>query len=69
MSDRSRPIAHPWGCGERIACPWGCRGWGDYRPAEILRNGDVLAHCCGRRGRWHELTLPLDDRRLGGAAA
>lgn len=51
----SRSVAHPWGCGERIACPWGCRGWGEYRAAEILRNGDVLANCCGRRGRWHEI--------------
>ena len=50
-----RPVLHPFGCGERIPCP--IHGLiGSYRPAERLRNGDTIAHCCGQT--WRPAELP-----------
>lgn len=50
-----RPVRHSFGCGERIPCPAHGR-LGPYNPAERLRNGDVIAHDCGRTWRPHELS-------------
>ena len=51
---RLRPVLHPLSCGERVPCPVHGR-LGPYNPAERLRNGDVIAHCCGRTWRPNEL--------------
>ena len=51
---RLHDVRHPLGCGERIPCP--VHGTlGPYLPAERLRNGTVIAHCCGGSWRPDEL--------------
>ena len=51
----SHVIAHAFGCGARIPCP--IHGLiGPYNPAERLRNGDTVAHDCGRT--WRPAELP-----------
>ncbi len=52
---RVRPIRHDGSCGQRIPCPAHGR-LGLYNPAELLRNGDTLAHDCGQTWRPHELS-------------
>lgn len=63
---RLQPVRHDAhvGCGERIPCPACGEPFGPfYRPAELLRNGDVVSHCCGQRWRADDLR-----RRTGQAA-
>jgi len=62
MSDRyfkgtpRNPLRHAGPCGERIPCPRHGLPFGPhYKPAERLRNGDVLTFDCGRRLRPWEL--------------
>lgn len=51
-----QPIRHAGPCGRRIPCPVHGMALGpNYSPAERMRNGDVLAHDCGRVWRRSEL--------------
>ena len=56
LTPQPRTVPHVGPCGERIPCPAHGLAFGPfYPPAERLRNGDVIAHDCGRRWRPWEL--------------
>jgi hypothetical protein len=45
---RPQPVRHDGPCGERLPCPKHGLAFGsNYRPAERLANGWIVAHDCG----------------------
>ena len=42
------PIQHDGPCGRRVRCPFCGPRYDPYRSGEVLSDGDLLLHCCGR---------------------